>query len=303
VPEIILHQYVNSPFSEKIRKIFAHKKISWRAVEQPVIMPKPKLIPLTGGYRRIPVMQIGADIYSDTGIIIRKLDELYPEPTLYPGGLEAAAHTMNIFADRRMFWSTTPVIFEKMAKMVPPEFIADRSKMMQGADFGQVALQAPDARNQLRGYLDILDRQLKATPFLLGNSFSLADAACFHPVWFLRAEPTSFAIAQKFSNLMRWFERVDAMGAGDMKPMTPDEALKIAKESTPAASGHVDAGDLNGLKLGAKVGVMPDDYGFDPVVGKVVSSSVYEIAIEREEPTLGKIVNHFPKVGFRIAAA
>ena len=303
MPEIILHQYVNSPFSEKIRKIFAHKKISWRAVEQPVIMPKPKLIPLTGGYRRIPVMQIGADIYSDTGIIIRKLDELYPEPTLYPGGLEAAAHTMNIFADRRMFWSTTPVIFEKMAKMVPLEFIADRSKMMQGADFGQVALQAPDARNQLRGYLDILDRQLKATPFLLGNSFSLADAACFHPVWFLRAEPTSFAIAQKFSNLMRWFERVDAMGAGDMKPMTPDEALKIAKESTPAASGHVDAGDLNGLKLGAKVGVMPDDYGFDPVVGKVVSSSVYEIAIEREEPTLGKIVNHFPKVGFRIAAA
>ncbi len=50
--EIILHQYVNSPFSEKIRKIFAHKKISWRAVEQPVIMPKPKLIPLTGGYRQ-----------------------------------------------------------------------------------------------------------------------------------------------------------------------------------------------------------------------------------------------------------
>ena len=303
MPEIILHQYVNSPFSEKIRKIFAHKKISWRAVEQPVIMPKPKLIPLTGGYRRIPVLQIGADIYSDTGIIIRKIDEMYPEPTIYPGGLEAACHTMNIFADRRMFWSTTPVIFEKMAKMVPKEFIEDRSKMMQGADFGSIPLQAPDARNQLRGYLDILDRQLKTTPFLLGNSFSLADAACFHPVWFLRAEPTSFAIAQKFPNLMRWFDRIDAMGAGNMKPMTPDEALKIAKESTPAASGHSDSGDLNGLKLGAKVGVMPDDYGFDPVVGKVVSSSVYEIAIEREEPTLGKIVNHFPKIGFRISAA
>ena len=76
--EIILHQYVNSPFSEKIRKIFAHKKIAWRSVEQPVIMPKPKLIPLTGGYRRIPVLQLGADIYCDTGIIIRKIDELFP---------------------------------------------------------------------------------------------------------------------------------------------------------------------------------------------------------------------------------
>ena len=145
--EIILHQYVNSPFSEKIRKIFAHKKVSWRAVEQPVIMPKPKLIPLTGGYRRSGPTD-GADIYSDTGIIIRKLDELFPEPTLYPHGLEAAAHQMNIFADRRMFWSTTPVIFEKLAASVPKEFIEDRSKMMVGADFGQIPAQAPDARKQ-----------------------------------------------------------------------------------------------------------------------------------------------------------
>ncbi len=84
MPEIILHQYATSPFSEKIRKIFAHKKIAWRSVEQPVIMPKPKLVPLTGGYRRIPVLQIGADVWCDTGIIIRKIDELNPEPTLYP---------------------------------------------------------------------------------------------------------------------------------------------------------------------------------------------------------------------------
>jgi hypothetical protein len=56
VAEIILHQYVNSPFSEKIRKLFAFKKISWRSVEQPVIMPKPALIPPTGGYLRVPVM-------------------------------------------------------------------------------------------------------------------------------------------------------------------------------------------------------------------------------------------------------
>jgi glutathione S-transferase len=301
--EIILHQYVNSPFSEKIRKIFAHKKVSWRAVEQPVIMPKPKLIPLTGGYRRIPVLQLGADIYCDTGIIIRKIEELFPEPTLYPNGLEAAAHEMNIFADRRMFWSTTPVIFEKLAASVPKAFIEDRSKMMQGADFGQIPSQAPDARNQLRAYLDMMDRQLERTTYMLGESFSLADAALYHPVWFLQSEPSSFALAQKFPNLMRWFQRVDAMGHGEKKGMDPDEALKIARESFPMAGGDEDHDDPNGLKLGTKVAITPDDYGFDPVVGKVVSSSTYEIAIERDEASLGKIVNHFPKVGFRISAA
>ena len=299
--EIILHQYVNSPFSEKIRKIFAHKKISWRSVEQPVIMPKPKLVPLTGGYRRIPVLQIGAEVWCDTGIIIRKIDELKPEPTLYPDGLSAAADTMNQWADRRMFWSTTPVIFSKLE--VPKEFIEDRSKMMSGANFGEIARTAPDSRNQLRAFLEILDRQLGSRPFLLGDSFSLADAACFHPVWFLRAEPTAFGLAQKFQNLMRWFERVDAMGYGDVHPMDPDEALKIAKESTPATDENVDSRDPNELMAGTRVSVTPDDYGFDPVTGRVVVSTIHEIAIEREDPELGRIVNHFPKIGFRIAAS
>jgi glutathione S-transferase len=303
VPEIILHQYVNSPFSEKIRKIFAHKKISWRSVEQPVIMPKPKLVPLTGGYRRIPVLQIGADVWSDTAIIIRKIDELHPEPTIYPNGLTAAAETMNQWADRRMFWSTTPVIFEKLAAVVPKEFMEDRAKMMQGANLGEIARSAPDARNQLRGFLDILDRQLADRPFLLGDSFSLADAACFHPVWFLRAEPSAFGMAQRFANLMRWFEIIDAMGVGDARPMDPDEALKIALESTPATRENIDDGDPNNLKAGTKVSITPDDYAFDPVTGRVVVSTIHEIAIEREDPDLGKIVNHFPKIGFRIAAA
>ena len=301
--EIILHQYVNSPFSEKIRKIFAHKKISWRSVEQPVIMPKPKLVPLTGGYRRIPVLQIGADVWSDTGIVIRKIDELCPEPTIYPSGLTAAAETMNQWADRRMFWSTTPVIFEKLAGVVPKEFMEDRAKMMQGANLGEIARSAPDARNQLLAFLDILDRQLAGHSFLLGDSFSLADAACFHPVWFLRAEPNAFGLAQRFANLMRWFERIEAMGVGDARPMDPDEALTIARESTPATRENIDDSDPNKLKAGTKVSVTPDDYAFDPVTGRVVVSTIHEIAIEREDPELGKIVNHFPKIGFRIAAA
>src|SRR5882757_1774910 len=172
-------------------------------------MPKPKLVPLTGGYRRIQVLQIGADVWCDTGIIIRKIDELKPEPTIYPGGLTAAAETMNQWADGRMFWSTTPVIFEKPEAVLPKElikdFFEDRSKMMKGANFGDIARSAPDSRNQLRAFLEILDLQLASSPFLLGDSFSLADAACFHPVWFLRAEPTAFGLAQKFPHLMRWF--------------------------------------------------------------------------------------------------
>lgn len=303
MPEIILHQYVNSPFSEKIRKILAYKNIAWRAVEQPVIMPKPKLVPLTGGYRRIPVLQIGADVWCDTGIIIRKLEELHPEPSLYPRGMEAACNALNMWADRRIFWSTTPVIFEKLAAVVPKEFIEDRSKMMQGADFAQIGKAAPDALNQLRAFLQLLDSSLASQSYILGDRFSLADAACFHPVWFLRAEPTAFSHAQKFPNLMRWFERIDAMGYGAMTPMDADEALRIAKAANPATQPSSDPADPNGVKPGARIAVTPDDYAFDPVVGTVVLSTIQEIAIEREDPAVGRVVNHFPKIGFRISAA
>lgn len=60
MPEVILHHYEISPFSEKIRRILGHKNMAWRVVDAPMMNPKPKLIPLTGSYRRIPVLQVGA---------------------------------------------------------------------------------------------------------------------------------------------------------------------------------------------------------------------------------------------------
>ena len=57
---IILHHFDQSLFSEKIRVIFGFKRLTWTSVRISRIMPRPNLMPLTGGYRRTPVMQIGA---------------------------------------------------------------------------------------------------------------------------------------------------------------------------------------------------------------------------------------------------
>ena len=84
MPDIILHQYATSPFSEEVRLVLGAKGLSWCAVEIPPIMPKPDVTALTGGYRRTPVMQIGADIYCDTALICAVLDRMTPNPPLYP---------------------------------------------------------------------------------------------------------------------------------------------------------------------------------------------------------------------------
>src|SRR5437868_1968842 len=88
--DIILHHYDTSPYSEKVRLGFGLKGLAWASVELPQIMPKPNLTALTGGYRKTPVLQIGADIYCDSQLIMRELERQYPTPSFYPAGRGAA---------------------------------------------------------------------------------------------------------------------------------------------------------------------------------------------------------------------
>ena len=72
--ELILHHYPSSPFAEKVRLVLGFKQLPWKSVIIPSVMPKPDVVALTGGYRRTPVLQIGADIYCDTSLICEVLE-------------------------------------------------------------------------------------------------------------------------------------------------------------------------------------------------------------------------------------
>jgi glutathione S-transferase len=126
---IILHHFEESPFSEKIRVVFGLKNLDWTSVLISRIMPRPDLMPLTGGYRRTPVMQIGADIYCDTQCIIRELERRFPEPTLFPKGYEGLGPASAMWSDRSFFQSTVNLVFGALADQVPQDFIADREKL------------------------------------------------------------------------------------------------------------------------------------------------------------------------------
>src|SRR5579862_9083211 len=168
--DIILHNYPNSPFSEKIRVAFGIKKLPWRSVIQPVIMPKPDLIPLTGGYRKTPVMQIGADIFCDTQIIIREIEKRHPAPTLFPNG-EGLAFGLAFWADRIFFMPTVAIIFGEIGDMVPEAFKKDRAAM-SGNVFSTEAMKAaaPFVRDQFRAHLSFIAEQLEDDRVFLEGS-------------------------------------------------------------------------------------------------------------------------------------
>ena len=90
--EAVLHHYPISPFAEKVRAMLGFKGMSWKSVQIPLFMPKPDVIALTGGYRKTPILQLGADIYCDTTLIARVLDRLKPDGVLYTGHAESLAN-------------------------------------------------------------------------------------------------------------------------------------------------------------------------------------------------------------------
>lgn len=299
--EILFHEYPLSPFSEKIRRIFAFKGMSYRSVEQPMWMPKPELTPLTGGFRRIPVMQIGADVYCDTALICRKLEQLQPSPTIYPnpGAAEAAA----AWADKQLFQVCVPLVFGALAEMLPPELIADRQKMRPELTKENLEAAAPNCKTALRAAASRLDETFASNEYVLGDAFSVADAAVYHCLWFVRNAPEPAELLAGFANLSGWMERLAAMGNGNLTELAAADALKVAKESTPSTEVRTDAGDPNGLEAGTRVSICSDDLPADIFEGELIASDTQEVVIRRDEPQVGEVAIHFPRAGYYLWAS
>jgi glutathione S-transferase len=301
-PEIILHHYDTSPFSEKVRVMLGVKGLSWRSVIQPVIMPKPDLIPLTGGYRRIPVLQIGADVYCDTQVILAEIESRHKKPTVVRGGDWA----VNLWADRLFFQATVAVVFGELGDAVPADFIADREKLSGRAfDMAVMKAAAGPMKAQWRAEAAWIERGLASNDFLGGSTPSLSDVAAYMNVWWLgRASPaTAASLLAGLTKTLGWRERMKALGHGRRSEMTGAEALQAAAAAMPAKPPPVDLADLSGLGPGAEVIVRADDYGRDPVEGRLVAVSAERITIARESGELDLVHVHFPRVGYVLTAA
>jgi glutathione S-transferase len=302
-PRIILHHFDQSPFSEKIRLIFGLKNIAWTSVRISRIMPRPDLMPLTGGYRRTPVMQIGADIFCDTQCIMRELERRFPAPSLLPTGYDGLAWGSAMWTDRPFFQNTVNLVFGMLADKVPADFIEDREKL-RGAKFDVAAMKAaiPQMRDQFRAHLAWIDTQLgDERTWISGETPSLCDVDAYMNLWYLRNSlENSDEMFAEFDHARAWAGRLRAVGHGSRTELSSAEALEIAARAAPETEESHDPNDPNGRKVGDKVEVMPDDYGKVRVAGEVVALSPQHIAIRRHDPRAGEVVVHFPRAGFLV---
>lgn len=301
--DLILHHYPMSPFAEKARLMLGAKGLAWRSVIIPSVMPKPDVIALTGGYRKTPLLQIGADVYCDTALIARVLQERQPVPTLYPPDLPLAVPLAQ-WADFTLFWLAATVAMQPAgaAAILPnptPEtvkaFRTDRAAFTAGMARPTLA----DATVQFKAAAAALDAQLcQVGPWLLGAERSIADFSVAHCLWFVRLAGPVAEILAPYAALNAWLDRMLAGGHGPHESLDSSEAVAIAA----AAGGHAPTTVQPGLGFepGQAVTVAATDYGTDAVAGTLVGLSAERVTIARRDERAGTVHVHFPRQGFQI---
>jgi glutathione S-transferase len=304
--DLILHHYPNSPFAEKIRLMLGYKQLPWQSVFIPMIMPKPDLTALTGGYRKTPVLQIGADIYCDTALISDVLEQLAPTPTIYPQAIQGAARIVAQWADSALFpvamaYNFQPAGVAQVFAGAPAEgvqaFVADRAAMRGGAP----RMSSTDAAATYKSYLRRIASMLHGQDFLFGAQPCVADFAAYHPLWFTQERtPALAAIFDATPEIKAWMARLHAIGHGSHSPLSGEQALQQAQSAAPNALSAQVFQDEHGIALGSQVVIAADHFGLEPTEGELVAATRTRYTLRRTGDRSGTVHVHFPRVGFTL---
>lgn len=313
--DLILHHYDASPFSEKIRAIMGYKAkaypdLKYYGVTIPVIMPKPTLMPLTGGYRKTPVAQVGADIYCDSSLIARVIDRMYPEASIFPAEVEGAGGAAAHWTDTFFFRVCVTMAFQPRALTNSPvlsdpesaaAFMKDRAEFSKGST--QLNMELTEAEPHWLLHLRRLDEQLANGKFLLGSEPTILDFSTYHCLWFIYGNEALREDFAPFENVVAWMAKIQQFGHGGLTEMSGEQALDIAASAEPSDVEKQGFNLNTGPALGDEVEVMAIDYGFQPTRGQLVVNSLEEIVVQREDERVGQVAVHFPRLGFQVRPA
>jgi len=290
---LILHHHDPSPFAEKIRLAFGIKRLAWSSVLIPMAMPKPDLVALTGGYRGTPVLQIGADIYCDSMLIVAEIERRFPQPPLLRSG-PLVNFGLQLWSDDALFSPGAALAMFEGAAAMPDGLLDERSRYFTNLDFTRFESDAPYFRAQLAAHAALIERQLAdGRDYLLGDAPEWADIGAYFPLWMLGGHVASGpAILANKPSLARWHQRLAAHGTGERTELSALDAIDIARSAgLPAAPP------------GESVIVFPIAHPKTAVAGRLLVADDDEIIVRRLDDRAGEVAVHFPRIGYRIEPA
>ncbi len=308
--DIILHHYAPSPFSEKIRLTLGYCEARWYSVISPAMPPRPVVDPIVGGYRRIPVMQIGADVFCDTKLISAELAARFSKPELNPfpesalleTNKDAIDYSHNV--DTNIFMagvqSSKPLamlvaVFKLFSPLDGLKFIKDRASIQKRSSLKPIGYRR--ANDLLDQHYHQMEVMLKSSSYLFSDDKpSVADFSAYHNLWFKHLTQGSSTLESKPS-VNAWFQRMAKFGHGEEIEGSKSIAFSAAKETQ---TREITDANLRHDHIGKKVSIAPNDYAKDAVDGVLLGTDDYRWIIARETNDFGRINVHFPKQGFEL---
>ncbi|MEQ8663308.1 MAG: glutathione S-transferase family protein [Gammaproteobacteria bacterium] len=307
---LVLHHYDFSNYSEKVRLVLGLKGLAWRSVTIPAWAPKPDYTPLTAGYRRTPALQLGADVYCDTALIVEVLEARAPRPTLYPGDdpprVRALTAALVHWAEVSLCRPLALYITGRHAARFPPEFHADRARLHGRPlpSLAQVEASAAKYQAQVAPQLAHIEALLgDGRAWILGDAPGLADLALYEGPWFLHTIGGAAALPAGLPRLRAWMARVAALGHGTSQPLSAADALAMARAATPCAVRLTPGAEApEGVRVGDDVVVRPLDEDA-PARGRLAALDRERITLAIDSAASGPVHVHFPRLGYRLGRA
>ena len=212
-----LYQFLGSPFCAKARKLLAFKGVEFEIVEVDYLERKELL--LASGQITVPAVTLdnGETIVDSTRIAMR-LEELYPEPTIFPAGWRGMHLVLADYIDNRLEDSIYPLALADELAYYSREG-ADRGALWRfirerkyGKGFVDRTI-ADHAANwdRARAALAPFEEQLGNAPFLTGR-IGLADFSLYGQLFYL-AFAGELKIPGEMKNLRAFFGRIDRISS------------------------------------------------------------------------------------------
>lgn len=300
---LILHHYALSPFSEKIRVMLGYAQVNWQSCITREMPPRPLLARLAGGYRKIPVAQMGADIFCDSKIIAAEIAQLSQKPLLAVENLDAAQQAYIAKVDLDLFFASLFVsgtlklnakVLKAMSLLDIGRFLLDRINV--GRKARVKAVSPLKAKEVIKQHVADLEQRL-TQDFLFGTQPTHADFSTYHSLWFIHdLAETSFL--QGHTKLLAWMARMKDFGHGSYQQISAQQALQAAKAQPRAIAQQYRQDAL----IGEKVTIAPADYGCEPTTGILVGASAERYILARQDPELGILHVHFPRQGYKLTS-
>src|SRR5271169_6231573 len=96
-----LYQFLGSPFCAKVRKLLAFKGVEFEVVEIDYLERKELLV--ASGQIMVPAVTFdNSETVVDSARIALRLEELYPEPTIFPAGWRGVHVALADYIDNQL---------------------------------------------------------------------------------------------------------------------------------------------------------------------------------------------------------